>query len=402
MKKRFLVFMGVLFFIFGTSVFAENVISFDKNLDYNRVVSLDGFNGGYVIAQSNGVVEKYDNNNELVAQKKFSGIKVDGILCFNDKIILYGKKNNLVNIYMLDNNLRVIHNSALNVTVNDSKINSYVYDNKAYFVLSLDGIISSDKIVSLDSSLNIALENLSDVNNLKNIVKGDYEIYNAKVSSNTSYLASAILNGNTFVVGYEKDGNDVKGFVKNLDTGKEIFDEDYKNVDALGVNGNLVVLSTNGSDSKLTIIDRDSNIVDTITVNGNGSKLVKFNNKLAVILSDKVALYNYDLSISTVDSLFGSLQVIGEANAYSEVLVKAAANSGYEVTGIEVTTSNGEIIKVTDGKFIMPSDSVTVNAVYKENVENPDTVDPIFLLGIGSLIAVIVFWNLYKKYKWLS
>jgi hypothetical protein len=61
----------------------------------------------------------------------------------------------------------------------------------------------------------------------------------------------------------------------------------------------------------------------------------------------------------------GKIQVSGSAKAGEEVTIKAIPAEGYELASVSVTGVHTDIaVEVTNGKFIMPEDDVTVNAEF--------------------------------------
>ena len=66
----------------------------------------------------------------------------------------------------------------------------------------------------------------------------------------------------------------------------------------------------------------------------------------------------------------GTVKVQAQACAGDEVTVTATPAEGYELNAITVTGVNtNEAVVVTDGKFIMPADDVTVSATFVEKLE---------------------------------
>ena len=61
----------------------------------------------------------------------------------------------------------------------------------------------------------------------------------------------------------------------------------------------------------------------------------------------------------------GKIQVSGSAKAGEEVTIKAIPAEGYELSSVSVTGVHTDVaVEVTNGKFIMPEDDVTVNAEF--------------------------------------
>ena len=82
-----------------------------------------------------------------------------------------------------------------------------------------------------------------------------------------------------------------------------------------------------------------------------------------------------------------------------EVLISTSSIDEYVVENLSVVTEDGEEIKVTNNRFIMPDGDVYINATFIEGVENPETSD--FLIRSIFILLVCVCILVYiRKYKW--
>ena len=397
MKKRYLFVFIIVFFLAMPIYALEN----SKDYSYSNVIDIVSYKDGYYVLKATGEVIKYDKSDNVVSQKKFNDIDVNSITNYNNNYIICGTTDNLLSIYIIDENLRVVHNSTLDIAMNGSDVNAYYYEDKLYLVISLDGIISSTKIVEIDKSFNISMKQMSDISNFKDIIKGDYYLYNND-DINHTYLASVNIDEDYYIVGYTNVDGKIKGIIKkNTDNVIET-DDEYKNIDSLVLDGKIYVLSTNDTDSKITIYDDILDKIDTISLSGKAFKLDIYFNNLVVLFNDRLSLYQIDLSINSEDNLFGNIDLLGDRIPYENITVNVTANSGYEVSEIVVRTSSGEKIDVIDNGFVMPEDSVIVSVYYKEVVENPETVDKIVLIVFCCLILVVILRKLYVKYRWLK
>ena len=390
MKRRLFVLFIICFFVLITPVFASDDISYDRVLSKSNIIDITSYKNGYVLLSGDGEVSKYGLDDNLVTSKKLNSIKARGLLRFNDSFIVYGVSDNLVSIYILDIDLRVVHNSTLDIMVNDSVIKPYIKSDNVYFILSLDNVISSTKIVTMDQLFNIEISNLSEFTELKDILKSDYYLFN----DGSGFNKSVVLDDNNYLIG----NNTFKRVEDNLT--KE--DDKYTYLDMIVCGNRIVVLGKSDEGNSLLIYDKDGNVISNIEVDGNVLRLDKFNKYLAIICTDKILLYDYELEIDKEDSLFGSLTIEGNAIPYGEISVSAIGNSGYEIEKIVVKSSIGEEILVTGNKFIMPEDNVKVSVIYKEVVKNPETFDAILLISVLAIILLIVGRTLYVNYKWLK
>ena len=50
----------------------------------------------------------------------------------------------------------------------------------------------------------------------------------------------------------------------------------------------------------------------------------------------------------------------------------------------------------------MPESKAYFSVVYKEVVENPNTLDSIYIIVLILIISVFIFKYVYTKYKWLN
>lgn len=398
MKKIKMFVFSIFVFLLLMPVFA---LEKGHEYNYNGVNDIVGYSDGYYLLKNNGEIIKYDNNDKLLIKKRFNNITPNGIVYYNGNYIMYGESNNLLGVYIVDDNLRVVHNSSLNLPINGSIIKSYLYGGKLYLVTSIEGIISNNKVVVLDKSFNIEIKSLSDVSEFKDAVGSDYYLYEENNEIEYNYLASASINDNNYLVGYSNQDGILKSIIKKNDVlinGDEL----CKNIDSLVINGKLYVLSKCDNNSKLIIYDEELNIIESIDIIYDVIKLDKFGNKLAIICNGKILTYAFSYEIKSEDSLFGSLDVIGDAKPYNIIKVDAKANSSYEVSDIIVRTSSGQLIEVVNNEFVMPEDSVTVSVQYKELVKNPETVDFIIIFVTLAVALIIIVKQLYSKYKWLK
>lgn len=141
-----------------------------------------------------------------------------------------------------------------------------------------------------------------------------------------------------------------------------------------------------------------------------------FNHNVDDYLADGIEMKLYNglyytgnpYKITVVDTENGTVDVISEAVEEQPVKVNTSANSGYVLNNIKVTNSEGQIIAVANGEFVMPSSNVTVAVSFETDTVDgtPQTgkKDAIFVISIvASAMALggifIIIMNRLKEYK---
>ncbi len=72
-----------------------------------------------------------------------------------------------------------------------------------------------------------------------------------------------------------------------------------------------------------------------------------------------------EYNVITKENEKGSIEIANSSLGGEEVEVVVKPKKGYELTNLVVSTDSGEKIKVTDGKFVMPYENVTVEASFE-------------------------------------
>ena len=102
-----------------------------------------------------------------------------------------------------------------------------------------------------------------------------------------------------------------------------------------------------------------------------------------------------------IESDYGEISLNTNPKAYDKVKINISSNSGYELASIIVKDSEENIIDVTNNEFIMPPSDVTIEAIFDSKIDNPETIDYIFIiLGLGILSSIFIY-KAYKRLKWL-
>lgn len=406
MKKRICIILLALLFI-PTYV---NALSFDKTID-KKIDSILSYDTGYIETIDNEL-NSYINN-ELVSNKKFSDLTNISIIKYNENFILVGLKNNKLKCYYIDSNLKVLSQNESSTIISNGNPKLYIHDNKIYVLLINNGILSTNNIYVIDNELNIEETKLSNISNIKDIIKSDYYIINN--SGNTKdgiteyYYNSTYVNDNNIIVGYKEDLYneknaiikyiDKEGYIKWIDDNK-----DYKEFnDCIILENKIYVIANNEFETFLLSYDYDGNKINSTKISeGISYKFNKLQNKLYILNDNKEILYDYAININIESNIYGKTTYTGDAIPYNKIILETIPNSGYKLLNYKITDEQGNEIQINENEFIMPLNSVNIIVNYEETIINPDTVDMIFVVFAISGIALIVFTRTYKQYRWLK
>lgn len=300
-------------------------------------------------------------------------------------------------------------------------------------MLTEDGILSSNNLYEIDENLNIKEEAFSSLGaeNLYEILKGDYYLVRFNSDTETEelrdkyYLNSTYIENKYILVGLNYNELYDEPLDSNYEATLTILDKNgnilineinnnyycYNSVEI--VKDKIVVLAYNG-DYYLVVYDFDGKLIseDKISIDSlNIDNMYKVGNKIILSLSDtenseihksSLVFYNYNLTIYTEESLFGTIKIKSSSIPYEKVEFEALANSGYEIDNILVKDTQGNIIKVSGQSFIMPENDVTLTINFKEIVTNPETIDYIIIIFPILIIVSLIMINLYRKISWLK
>ena len=129
----------------------------------------------------------------------------------------------------------------------------------------------------------------------------------------------------------------------------------------------VIVNTTNVVNKRYDAIMDNQNPVAAFVVNSN------YNNSDRRCWVDNIVIEKIPLptpagyySVKIAEGIEnGKIQVSGSAKAGEEVTIKAIPAEGYELASVSVTGVHTDVaVEVTNGKFIMPEDDVTVNAEF--------------------------------------
>ena len=406
MKKKILLLILLLFII----PIVTKAIEYDKTID----TKIDN-----IISYKEGYIELIDNtlysyiNNELISTKQFTDLNKLNIIELNNNFLIVGIKNNTIKTYLIDNKLKVLSNKETSYIITNGLPYLYKYDNKIYTLFINDGILTTNNIYIIDENLDISETKLSNITNIKEIIKSDYYILNNSgniIDNNTYYYnKSTYLNDNSIIVGYKENELleknaiinfiDKEGYVLWQDDNPDYYN--YKDVTIL--ENTIYLLATNNIESFIIKYDYTGKKLEQEKISNDlPICFSKVSNNLYILTENNQLIYKYNISINKENDIYGELKINGEPIPYSTIKLEVLPNSGYQLDSYEIKDEQGNNIEVIDNSFIMPDSSITIKVNYKETVINPETVDMIFIVLAICSISLIVFTKTYKQYKWLK
>ena len=406
MKKKILLLILLLFII----PIVTKAIEYDKTID----TKIDN-----IISYKEGYIELIDNtlysyiNNELISTKQFTDLNKLNIIELNNNFLIVGIKKNTIKTYLIDNKLKVLSNKETSYIITNGLPYLYKYDNKIYTLFINDGILTTNNIYIIDENLEISETKLSNITNIKEIIKSDYYILNNSgniIDNNTYYYnKSTYLNDNSIIVGYKENELleknaiinfiDKEGYVLWQDDNTDYYN--YKDVTIL--ENTIYVLATNNIESFIIKYDYTGKKLEQEKISNDlPICFTKVSNNLYILTENNQLIYKYNISINKDNDIYGELKINGEPIPYSIIKLEVLPNSGYQLDSYEIKDEQGNNIEVIDNSFIMPDSSITIKVNYKETVINPETVDMIFIVLAICSISLIVFTKTYKQYKWLK
>lgn len=107
--------------------------------------------------------------------------------------------------------------------------------------------------------------------------------------------------------------------------------------------------------------------------------------------------YYLQLNVETKVTGEGTVEVVEETKAGEEVSFKVQPKDGYKLEKVIVTDAEGKQVVFTDYKFTMPSNDVTIEAIFI--VDNPNTVDVSLLSAIILGFLSILYLCINKNNK---
>lgn len=411
MKK---IIITLLLFMFFIPVIKADVIK-DKetiNLTHN-INKVYGTTTGYITTyntETNTIITSYDLNNSLISQKQINLLNNINIIKTNKYNILVGiAENSYITIYYLDDNLRIINTIETTINTNNlTKIKLYQKNNKTYLLLTTDDYLLIDNyIYELDENYNINKKLFASYksNELIDILKSDYyAIKNTyqTINNETYYYKESTYNRNyNILLGQKEDINFARqNIITTININNETNTFTLKDVviDMELVNDKLVLLTPN---NQLLIYTLNGNLEQEININ-NGIGLTTISNNLIVYSFNSLNYYEYDCNVIINELPYGTVNISDNIKPYDLVDINVLSNSGYEVENISIIDINGNEIEIIDNQFIMPNKTVYITPSYKASIVNPETADTVFIIVVITLVLLVIWKKVYKKYLWLK
>ncbi len=400
-KLKLLIFL--LSFFFVSVVNAKELITFDKEIEYDTstIQTIYSSSKDYIIINNNTLL-KYDSNNKLLISKEIEDLTNQKIINYQDNYLLVGLNNNTLKVYLLDQYLQVINQQETSEIINKTvEFKLYEYANKIYILLTNNNTLIDNNIYEVDQELNINKNSFSSYDT-KEILKSDYYLYlkNNEVENDifNKYQASASYLDKTVLIGTNSNN---EAIIKILINNETIVNKNYpeyqifKNIEI--INDRLLILTENN----LLIINLNGNIEKELNIE-NIHSISKIGNKLLLFSNNKILSYNYDCNITTTESDYGTITIAKTSSPYEKVSFKTTVNSGYKIDNIIVTDTENNQIKVDGNSFIMPTNDIKIEVQYTTSINNPETVDYILVIIVIFIISTIVLVNNKKKVKWLE
>lgn len=242
------------------------------------------------------------------------------------------------------------------------------------------------------------------------VISEDYSLLNVFCEGN--YLCDYGRVGDYYYVdnhGWNDDTNYIYGNVSIRDNDlNELFS--FKNYatykDKLMVSNDNYFIYTEAlenNDAASIIYSSTLNKVENMDIE-NALIAKIYNNDLYVVSlkTRNINVAKYDLAFDVVinDSANGSVSVDNLLKmAGEEVMISTSSMEGYVLDTLVIVDQDGEEIKVTNNKFIMPESDVYIKATFIEGEENPETSDFIIRLLFILIICTCVF-GFVRKNKW--
>lgn len=446
-NKLYIIFTLLISALMINIVNAESIITYDKTYEYGS--KIDYFENMITINNKSYILTTTMEGTKIISPTTdFSGIQIEktfelltnpSMIKYNNNILLVGIENNTLKAYLLDENLQITNQKSSSYIIDiDANIKAYDYNNKVYLMLFENDTMQSSNIYEITQDLTFTEKTLSSYDSelLKNILKGDYYIIRMNDTENnnriTHYYNTAYNKDYSVLVGYTSNityddvtGFDFKAHLTILDSkGEEIINTEIPEyevfIDVEFIKGKIVIVAIKSEeDSTLLVYDTTGKLEEEIALEDRynnqatmvANRLIKSNNQLIVhskqLLKNNYgyqtfAFYNYDLSIYTLENLYGTLEVTENAKAGDVVELNIVPNSGYEVSEITIIDNIGNQILVKENKFIMPDEDVYITVNYKATVNNPETSDLIVIIGVIAILIYCYMYFIKRRIEWLK
>ena len=403
--KKVIVLLFLLSFSFINVVLASDFkLNKEITYDVNNIEKTYSSSKDYIVINKNQTLYKYNSKDNVIVSKEINDITNQNIIKFDKNFLLVGISSNTLKIYLLDNNLQVRNQlETTDIVSLYTEFKLYEYENKIYILLTNNNTLVDNNIIEIDQELNINKKEFSsyEPNTLKEILKSDYYL----IQKNNEIIGDVVNKYNASINYLDK--NILIGTNSNDQAILKIIDEselnktysDYKEFKSIEIINNQMYILT---DHSIIIVDFNGDIVKEIPVN-NITEMKKLSDKIALVsLENKILFYEYECNVEVIESDFGTISVSESNKAYDKVKIDVVPNSGFELEKIIVTDKENNLIIVKNNEFIMPATDVSIEAIYTAKVDNPDTVDYIFVVVCISALAMILLTKTHKKLEWLK
>ena len=275
--------------------YKESVI---KTNNFNTIIES---NSEILLLKENTIIEKYNLNYEFVSSKQFNNLNNSKIIKHNNKYILVGIKNNYLNFYIIDNNLKIENSFNINTIVSPKTNIMLINDNnnKTIIIPTLNNIPIDNKIYIIEND-DITERKLKDYNDeeLKVMLKKDYYLINEAVSITPSYNETS-FDGNILI--YYNNNSIKLTNLKTNETRELNVISDIINIEI--INDEIYVLTN----KELLIYDSNLNDKSIIMIN-NPINMIKTSNKLYIISkendNDIISSYIFDYKINNIENKY--------------------------------------------------------------------------------------------------
>lgn len=385
MKRLYFIFI----LLFSIPIVNASTINYSTTYerDNSNLNTILEYNNTYILVENNTIL-KY-NEDKLFASKTLEDITNISIIPLENNYLVVGKSNTFLKIYLLNEYLQIMNSKETSISSNNTDL--YNYNNKIYILLNTNYILDSINLYEVDTSLEITEKKLSSygADVLKEILKSDYTAIKQEDISKTILDTAYNIDNNVLL--YKKD---TEYYLSIND--KDILVPESKEI--LILNNKILLLTKNS----IATYSMDGILEDTINLDEEYNHIIKTSKNILLINDTKINVYTYTVNIQVLESSFGTLEIPNTAEPNTKITYTAIPNSGYELEGLIITDEYGNTYKTASSSFQVPSSDTKVLAVYKEKVNNPETVDKIVLFIVAILTAsVVVIYN-YKKLKWIN
>ena len=390
----------------------EKVITLDKGYNSKRLIlssSIDVVSNENIIFSFNEIIIKLDKNGNVLWSKQLNQVNDS-----NTKINIYydyvDNDNNIISVggfaefsldkdgnkiekdykYIIkyDDNGNIFYNKKIENPSNHISVLMSVVENEnnEYVMLSLnyDYVIDNDGNENV-SKVYLSFETYDKNGNYKD--KKDLELsdlyYNLSdlseliklyIDKSNNYILNFYTNsGELLIIRYDKDLNLTWSKVANKKSAFIGFDIDKYN--------NYIIVG--GIETKIRKATKDSSF--------SGA------HPEAYIDQAYIVKYSSNYMINKETEGEGTIEVnLDNAKAGDEITIAAKAGDGYRIDKIIVTDKDGNVIKVSGNKFVMPNSNVTVKVIFTNSpLVNPKTG----MMSITfAVIAISVFAFFQYKY----